>query len=49
MDFQHFPRPLPELSKKFNDFVWLRKLTAILVVVLLGISNALDMVRIILE
>jgi hypothetical protein len=33
-------------SKKFNDCVWLRKLSAVLVILLIGFSNAADMVSV---
>lgn len=32
-------------SKRFNDCIWLRRICAILVIILIGLSNAIDMVN----
>ena len=33
-------------SKRFNDCIWLRRICAILVIILIGLSNAVDMVNV---
>jgi hypothetical protein len=43
---QNVPALLVKASKKFNDCVWLRKTSATLIILLLGVSNANDMVKI---
>jgi len=43
--FQIVPTTMTIASNKFNDYIWLRRGAALIVILLIGLSNVTDMVN----